>query len=232
MRPRWSRRLSSKSRQGGPDGHRIAELPSGTSPPRPPPAPLDEGRRPERGRRRRRPLHGHRRRRARRAHGGLRVDQAWGVVRRPGGRGHPRRRDQPDRLSTKGYRFDIGGHRFFSKSEEINDLWREILGDQFITRKRMSRIYYNRTVLPLPAQAGRRLPQARPDPLGPDPAQLHSQPARPDRSRAELRGLDRQPLRPAPVRHVLQDLHREGLGDVHRGNLRRLGRAADQRALT
>ena len=44
----------------------------------------------------------------------------------------------------KGYRFDIGGHRFFSKSEEVNDLWREILGDQLITRKRMSRIYYNR----------------------------------------------------------------------------------------
>ena len=45
----------------------------------------------------------------------------------------------------QGYRFDIGGHRFFSKSEEINLLWREILGDhQFITRKRMSRIYYNR----------------------------------------------------------------------------------------
>ena len=45
----------------------------------------------------------------------------------------------------KGYRFDIGGHRFFSKSAEINLLWREILGDdQFITRKRLSRIYYNR----------------------------------------------------------------------------------------
>ena len=45
----------------------------------------------------------------------------------------------------KGYRFDIGGHRFFSKSEEINQLWHEILGaDQFITRKRLSRIYYNR----------------------------------------------------------------------------------------
>lgn len=44
----------------------------------------------------------------------------------------------------KGYRFDIGGHRFFSKSGEINALWREILGDQFITRSRMSRIYYDR----------------------------------------------------------------------------------------
>ncbi|WP_197490774.1 NAD(P)/FAD-dependent oxidoreductase [Planctomyces sp. SH-PL62] len=44
----------------------------------------------------------------------------------------------------KGYRFDIGGHRFFSKSQEVNDLWREILGDQFIKRPRLSRIYYDR----------------------------------------------------------------------------------------
>ncbi|AGA29693.1 protoporphyrinogen oxidase [Singulisphaera acidiphila DSM 18658] len=44
----------------------------------------------------------------------------------------------------KGYRFDIGGHRFFSKSAEVNAIWREILGDQFITRSRLSRIYYNR----------------------------------------------------------------------------------------
>jgi protoporphyrinogen oxidase len=43
----------------------------------------------------------------------------------------------------KGYRFDIGGHRFFSKSDEVNALWREILGDQLITRPRMSRIYYD-----------------------------------------------------------------------------------------
>ena len=44
----------------------------------------------------------------------------------------------------KGYRFDIGGHRFFSKSEEVNQIWREVLGDQLITRARMSRIYYDR----------------------------------------------------------------------------------------
>ena len=43
----------------------------------------------------------------------------------------------------KGFRFDIGGHRFFSKSAEINRLWREILGDEFLTRDRLSRIYYN-----------------------------------------------------------------------------------------
>jgi protoporphyrinogen oxidase len=44
----------------------------------------------------------------------------------------------------KGYRFDIGGHRFFSKSSEVNDLWREILGDEFLKRSRLSRIYYDR----------------------------------------------------------------------------------------
>jgi protoporphyrinogen oxidase len=44
----------------------------------------------------------------------------------------------------KGYRFDIGGHRFFSKSAEVNKLWREILGEDFLTRSRLSRIYYDR----------------------------------------------------------------------------------------
>jgi protoporphyrinogen oxidase len=41
-----------------------------------------------------------------------------------------------------GFRFDIGGHRFFSKSKEVVDLWNEILPDDFIERPRMSRIYY------------------------------------------------------------------------------------------
>ena len=42
-----------------------------------------------------------------------------------------------------GFRFDIGGHRFFSKSREVVDLWNEILPDDFIQRPRMSRIYYD-----------------------------------------------------------------------------------------
>src|SRR5271169_3871422 len=47
-------------------------------------------------------------------------------------------------VEYKGFRFDIGGHRFFSKSSEVNALWREILGGEFITRSRLSRIYYDR----------------------------------------------------------------------------------------
>jgi protoporphyrinogen oxidase len=42
----------------------------------------------------------------------------------------------------KGYRFDIGGHRFFTKVKEVEQLWHEILGEQFIKVPRMSRIYY------------------------------------------------------------------------------------------
>ncbi|OCK54441.1 NAD(P)/FAD-dependent oxidoreductase [Bradyrhizobium sp. LMTR 3] len=40
------------------------------------------------------------------------------------------------------YLFDVGGHRFFSKAKEVVDLWLEILPDDFITRQRLSRIYY------------------------------------------------------------------------------------------
>jgi protoporphyrinogen oxidase len=43
----------------------------------------------------------------------------------------------------KGYRFDLGGHRFFTKVQRVNDLWKEILGEQFLWRPRLSRIYYN-----------------------------------------------------------------------------------------
>ncbi|MFQ5667618.1 MAG: phosphoribosylformylglycinamidine synthase subunit PurQ [Candidatus Binatia bacterium] len=41
-----------------------------------------------------------------------------------------------------GYRFDIGGHRFFSKVPLINELWHEILGEDFLLRPRLSRIHY------------------------------------------------------------------------------------------
>jgi protoporphyrinogen oxidase len=45
--------------------------------------------------------------------------------------------------SFKGFRFDLGGHRFYTKVAEIDKLWRELLGQDFIRRPRLSRIYYN-----------------------------------------------------------------------------------------
>jgi protoporphyrinogen oxidase len=42
----------------------------------------------------------------------------------------------------RGYRFDIGGHRFYTKVAAVRDLWREMLGPDFIRRPRLSRIFY------------------------------------------------------------------------------------------
>lgn len=53
----------------------------------------------------------------------------------------------------KGFRFDIGGHRFFSKSEEVEDLWTEILPDDFLVRNRKSRILYRRKFYSYPLDA-------------------------------------------------------------------------------
>ena len=56
-------------------------------------------------------------------------------------------------VNYKGFLFDIGGHRFFSKSREIVDLWNEILPDDFIDRPRLSRIYYNGKFYAYPLKA-------------------------------------------------------------------------------
>ena len=45
-------------------------------------------------------------------------------------------------VNHKGYRFDIGGHRFFTKVPYIQELWEEILGEHFLVRPRLSRIHY------------------------------------------------------------------------------------------
>ncbi|MGE5140651.1 MAG: FAD-dependent oxidoreductase, partial [Rudaea sp.] len=44
--------------------------------------------------------------------------------------------------SYRGFSFDMGGHRFFTKSEEVNRMWEEVLGPDFLERPRLSRIYY------------------------------------------------------------------------------------------
>jgi protoporphyrinogen oxidase len=51
------------------------------------------------------------------------------------------------------YRFDIGGHRFFTKLEPIEKLWEDVLGPEFLTRRRLSRIYYKGQFLAYPLTA-------------------------------------------------------------------------------
>jgi protoporphyrinogen oxidase len=53
-------------------------------------------------------------------------------------------------VDPEGFRFDLGGHRFFTKSKEVNDLWLEIMGDEFLMRPRMSRIFWRGKFLDYP----------------------------------------------------------------------------------
>ena len=57
----------------------------------------------------------------------------------------------------KGFRFDIGGHRFFTKIEPVQALWDEILGDEFINVPRLSRIFYRGRFFDYPLRAGNAL---------------------------------------------------------------------------
>jgi protoporphyrinogen oxidase len=50
----------------------------------------------------------------------------------------------------RGYRFDIGGHRFFTKNEQIERLWKHILGKDFLKVSRLSRIHFDNRYINYP----------------------------------------------------------------------------------
>ena len=56
-------------------------------------------------------------------------------------------------VNYQGYRFDIGGHRFFSKVPLINEVWQEILGADLLCRPRLSRIHYAEHFFDYPLKA-------------------------------------------------------------------------------
>ncbi|HEU5033525.1 MAG TPA: NAD(P)/FAD-dependent oxidoreductase [Mycobacteriales bacterium] len=61
-------------------------------------------------------------------------------------------------VERDGWRFDIGGHRFFTKVPVVEDLWHEILPDaDFLVRPRMSRIYYDNKLFDYPLRAANAL---------------------------------------------------------------------------
>ena len=110
-------------------------------------------------------------------------------------------------VEHQGFRFDIGGHRFFSRSREVVDLWNELLPDDFIERPRMSRIYYEGKFYSYPLRAFEALGNLglwrsawcmASFALGEAPAKGE---------RAQLRGLGGQPVRAQALFHLLQDLY-------------------------
>src|SRR6266516_2434150 len=61
-------------------------------------------------------------------------------------------------VEREGWRFDIGGHRFFTKAAPVEALWHEILPDEeFLMRPRMSRIHYRGKLFDYPLKAGNAL---------------------------------------------------------------------------
>ena len=52
-----------------------------------------------------------------------------------------------------GYRFDLGGHRFFTKVPEVQKMWEDVLGDDFLIRPRLSRIYFGGQFFAYPLRA-------------------------------------------------------------------------------
>jgi protoporphyrinogen oxidase len=65
-------------------------------------------------------------------------------------------------VNYKGFHFDIGGHRFFSKSREVEDLWTEILSADLLLRPRSSRVFYGGKFYTYPLKAGEALVQLGP----------------------------------------------------------------------
>ncbi len=64
-------------------------------------------------------------------------------------------------VDPDGYRFDIGGHRFFTKVKEVEAMWHEVLGDDFITSAASQPHLLPREVLRLPPEADERARQHR-----------------------------------------------------------------------
>ncbi len=132
-------------------------------------------------------------------------------------------------VERDGWRFDIGGHRFFTKVKEVNDLWFEILGSgEFLQRPRMSRIYYRGKLYDYPIKpvnALRNLGLLR-------SRALHGLVRRgevpPSEGPEHARGLHRRELRLAAVPTLLQDLQREALGGSGLGDVGRLRRTTHQ----
>jgi protoporphyrinogen oxidase len=57
-------------------------------------------------------------------------------------------------IEDKGYRFDLGGHRWFSKNEDLNIWFRHLMKDEIVMVERISRIYYNRKFFFYPIRFG------------------------------------------------------------------------------
>ncbi|MCK7499637.1 MAG: hypothetical protein MZW92_61480 [Comamonadaceae bacterium] len=118
-------------------------------------------------------------------------------------------------VNYRGYLFDVGGHRFFTKYGQVQAIWDELLGAEFLARPRLSRIYYRNRYFDHPlktvgtALANLRLP-------GESALVVLSQHRRerlkPSRNIVTFEDwVSRQFGMTCFVQYLFQDLYREGL---------------------
>ena len=134
-------------------------------------------------------------------------------------------------VEYKGFRFDIGGHRFFTKVGPVASVWRQMLGEGFPAASPPLAHLLSRTLLRLPAEAAERAAQPRhldqPSRVAVVPLDQDVS----DTARAQLCRLGVESLRPHAVSHFFRDLHRKSVGDSLQPHRRAMGGAEDQRAL-
>ena len=132
-------------------------------------------------------------------------------------------------VEYNGYRFDLGGHRFFTKFAQVQRLWEEVLGERPARPAAPLAHLLQRQVPRVPAPGARRHSAAGLLRIGSVCAVVSQQPplAVPPRDR-DVRGLRHRQLRQPHLRRVLPLVHGEGVGRARLGDPRRVGRAADQ----
>ena len=130
-------------------------------------------------------------------------------------------------VERDGWRFDIGGHRFFTKVGAVDDLWFEILGRRGVPAAPTDEPHaLPGQALRLPARVDERAAQHRTDRGGPLRALVHLGPDPPAEGHEQPRRFLHRAVRHSALRALLQALHREGLGRAVHADLVRLGRAA------
>ena len=102
-------------------------------------------------------------------------------------------------VEYEGYRFDIGGHRFFTKVPLIDEWWNKILDDDFLLCSRLSRIYYKGKFFDYPLKPLNARCRPRASGSGADSIQLRFGSNFSASRREDLRAVGEQSIWPPPL---------------------------------
>src|SRR5205823_14921156 len=122
-------------------------------------------------------------------------------------------------VTYKGFHFDIGGHRFFSKSKGVEDLWTEILPNDMLVRPRSSH-FLRRQIFLLSVETIRSAAKARHLQVRPVHCFLAESAPLSGAKSAQFRRVGQQPIRQTSLQYILQALHRKSLGNDLQRNFR------------